>query len=78
VWGNEVFHSHLHDDVVAVGDLLAERVPQVHPQPVSTLVLIAQAKVFPLQQTQRFAYLQRTATSVSAVNIHKLELVCEY
>ena len=49
---NKVFDSHLHDDVVSLGDLLAERVPQVHPQPVPTLVLIAQTKVLLLLQTK--------------------------
>lgn len=54
---NEVFHSHIHDDVVALGDLLSERVAQVDPQSLPVLVIVAEAEVFLLQQTQGLANL---------------------
>ena len=42
---DEILDPHLHDHVVSLGDLLGERVPQVCPQSLPTLVLVAQSEI---------------------------------
>lgn len=71
VWRNKVFHPHFHDDMVALGELLAEGVAEVDPQPISSLVLVAQAKVLLLHQPKAPANLRNWQTSINSDHLKK-------
>lgn len=43
--GDEEFDSHLHHHMVSLRDLLAEWIPQVHPELLSALVLVAESEI---------------------------------
>ena len=65
----EVLDPHLHEGVVAGWELLTQRVTQVHPQLLPTLVLIAQAKVVFLQNAQSLAHLLRDGETSDSIFI---------
>ena len=73
----EVFHSHLHDDVVALRDLFDEGIAQVDPQPAPVLVVVAETKILLLQQTQRLAHLRRSH-NLSIFNVMHIILSYTY
>ena len=55
---DEELYPHLHNHVDSLRDLLAQWVPQIHPQPLPALVLVAQSEILLLQQTQSLTNLE--------------------